>query len=161
VTGEAEQSHGGAGASRRATRGCGRAAFAAAAGAGKNAAHEIHTDPKRFRDLTRACAPPRRHRWSGGGGVSGKSLNIYRHGRWHQTWVDNSGTLLMLAGGLAGRSMVLSATGPSASDPKAIQQQRITWTPASDGSVRQLWESSSDSGRTWVVLFDGRYVRAK
>ena len=67
----------------------------------------------------------------------------------------------MLAGGPAGRSMVLSATGPSASDPKAIQQQRITWTPASDGSVRQLWESSSDSGRTWVVPFDGRYVRAK
>jgi len=99
--------------------------------------------------------------WSGGGGVSGKSLNIYSDGQWHQTWVDNSGTLLMLAGGLAERSMVLSATGPSASDPKATQLQRITWTPGSDGSVRQLWESSSDSGRSWVVMFDGRYVRAK
>ena len=39
-------------------------------------------------------------------------------------------------------------------------QQRITWTPASDGSVRQLWELSSDAGKTWTVLFDGRYVRA-
>jgi len=25
--------------------------------------------------------------------------------------------------------------------------------------VRQLWESSSDGGRTWTVLFDGHYVR--
>jgi hypothetical protein len=99
--------------------------------------------------------------WSGGGGVSGKSLNIYSDGQWHQTWVDNSGTLLMLAGGLAERSMVLSMSGPSAGDPKATQLQRITWTPGSDGSVRQLWESSTDSGRTWVVMFDGRYVRAR
>jgi hypothetical protein len=101
--------------------------------------------------------------WTGGGGVSGKSLNIFSGGdhQWHQTWVDNSGTLLMLAGGFVERSMVLSMTGPSASDPTATQLQRISWTPAGDGSVRQLWESSVDAGRTWVVLFDGRYVRAK
>jgi len=99
--------------------------------------------------------------WSGGGGFTGKSLNIYSDGQWHQTWVDNSGTLLMLAGGLAERSMVLSMTGPSPTDPKATQLQRITWTPGGDGSVRQLWESSTDAGRTWVVLFDGRYVRAR
>jgi hypothetical protein len=101
--------------------------------------------------------------WSGGGGVSGKSLNIYSDSdrRWHQTWVDNSGTLLMLTGGFVERSMVMSMTGPSATDPTATVQQRITWTPAADGSVRQLWESSADAGRTWTVLFDGRYVRVK
>ncbi|MGZ8260819.1 MAG: hypothetical protein ACXWUL_09755 [Caldimonas sp.] len=99
--------------------------------------------------------------WSGGGGVTGKSLNIYdpHDRRWHQTWVDNSDTLLMLTGGFVGRSMVMSMTGPSPSDPKLTVQQRITWTPAADGTVRQLWESSSDDGRTWTVLFDGRYVR--
>lgn len=67
----------------------------------------------------------------------------------------------MLTGGFAERSMVLSMTGPSPSDPKATLLQRITWTPAIDGSVRQLWESSADAGRTWIVMFDGRYVRAK
>ena len=38
--------------------------------------------------------------WTGNGGVTGKSLNIYDtiDRRWHQTWVDNGGTLLMLAG---------------------------------------------------------------
>lgn len=99
--------------------------------------------------------------WAGGGGVTGKSLNIYdaRDHRWHQTWVDNSGTLLMLTGGFAERSMVMSMIGPSPTDPARTVQQRITWTPAADGSVRQLWESSIDAGHTWTVLFDGRYVR--
>ena len=101
--------------------------------------------------------------WTGNGAVTGKSLNIYDavDRRWHQTWVDNSGTLLMLAGQLVDRSMVMSMTGPSPTDPKATVLQRITWTPASDGSVRQLWELSSDAGTSWTVLFDGRYVRAK
>jgi hypothetical protein len=101
--------------------------------------------------------------WTGNGGVTGKSLNIYDtiDRRWHQIWVDNSGTLLMLAGQLIDRSMVMSMTGPSPTDPKATVTQRITWTPASDGSVRQLWELSSDAGKTWTVLFDGRYLRAR
>ena len=101
--------------------------------------------------------------WTGHGGVTGKSLNIYDavDRRWHQTWVDNGGTLLMLVGRLVDRSMVMSLTGPSPSDPKVAVQQRITWTPAADGSVRQLWELSSDAGTTWTVLFDGRYVRAR
>jgi len=101
--------------------------------------------------------------WTGNGGVTGKSLNIYDvvDRRWHQTWVDNSGTLLILAGQLVDRSMVMSMSGPSPTDAKATVLQRITWTPASDGSVRQLWELSSDAGKTWTVLFDGRYVRAR
>jgi len=99
--------------------------------------------------------------WSGAGGVSGKSLNFYdrRDHRWHQEWVDGSGTLLSLAGGFADRSMVLAASAPDPADPSKTMQQRIAWTPAADGSVRQLWESSSDGGRTWTVLFDGHYVR--
>jgi hypothetical protein len=101
--------------------------------------------------------------WTGSGNVTGKSLNIYdvSDGRWHQTWVDSSGTLLMLAGGVAEASMVMSASTPSASDPKTTVTQRITWTPAADGSVRQLWETSKDGGQTWAVAFDGRYVRVK
>jgi hypothetical protein len=100
--------------------------------------------------------------WTGNGGVTGKSLNIYDpiDRQWHQTWVDNGGTLLMLAGKLVERSMVLSMSGPSPTDPKVTALQRISWTPGSDGSVRQLWELSSDDGRSWTVLFDGRYVRA-
>jgi hypothetical protein len=39
------------------------------------------------------------------------------------------------------------------------QQQRITWTPNADGTVRQFWDTSDDDGKTWVVSFDGIYRR--
>jgi len=39
-----------------------------------------------------------------------------------------------------------------------MARQRITWTPAADGNVRQLWEAADDEG-AWSVVFDGRYTR--
>src|SRR3954470_11889409 len=38
--------------------------------------------------------------WSGAGGSTGTSYNIYdrTQKKWHQTWVDNQGTLLQLDG---------------------------------------------------------------
>ena len=92
--------------------------------------------------------------WSGRGGFTGKSLNIYDRDdkRWHQTWVDSSGGLLMIAGSLVDRRMVLSSEAGGT-------WQRITWTPNDDGSVRQFWEASADAGKTWTVQFDGKYVR--
>ncbi|MEO6512607.1 MAG: hypothetical protein ABIO16_16530 [Nocardioides sp.] len=87
--------------------------------------------------------------WHGQGGVEGRSLNGYDADRdcWHQTWMDGSGGVLLLDGGLRDGAMVLEAPG-----------QRITWTQEAD-EVRQVWESSSDEGVTWTVAFDGRYVR--
>src|ERR1700758_1123418 len=44
-----------------------------------------------------------------GRGYSGESLNTYDAARkvWHQTWVDDSGLLLMLDGHWDGKNMVL------------------------------------------------------
>ena len=94
--------------------------------------------------------------WSGRGGSGGKSLNAYDRDdkRWHQSWIDNGGDRLVIAGGLVDKRMVMSSD-PAAAGPL----QRIAWTPNDDGSVRQLWESSADGGKTWTVQFDGRYVR--
>jgi hypothetical protein len=94
--------------------------------------------------------------WTSGSGPAsdGRSLNQYQvgTGQWEQYWVDAQGGRLLLRGGLQGASMVLaSEDGPA--------RQRITWTPNADGSVRQLWESSSDAGATWTVAFDGLYRR--
>jgi len=91
-------------------------------------------------------------------GYRGESLNAYDPGRrlWHQTWVDNQGTLLALEGGLQGSSMVMQGE-TTAGDGKATKH-RITWTPNSDGSVRQHWESADASG-TWKTVFDGKYTR--
>ena len=91
-------------------------------------------------------------------GYRGESLNTYDAGRklWHQTWVDNAGTLLLLDGGLQGTSMVLE--GQTTAADGAITKHRITWTPNADGSVRQHWQSTNDKGE-WTTAFDGRYTR--
>jgi hypothetical protein len=96
-------------------------------------------------------------RYSTGRGYSGESLNIYDPSRkvWHQTWVDSSGTLLLLEGSLDGKSMVLQGQVANANQ---IIKHRITWTPNADGSVRQHWESTNAKGE-WTTAFDGTYTR--
>ena len=96
-------------------------------------------------------------RYSTDRGYSGESLNTYDSARkvWHQTWVDNEGTLLLLEGGLHGASMVLE--GQTAGADGQVTKHRITWTPNADGSVRQHWESTDAKGQ-WTTAFDGRYT---
>ncbi len=99
--------------------------------------------------------------WVGRGNFAGESFNAWdaRRKRWHQTWVDAGGNLLMLEGTLEAGSMTLSdADMPAKQDRNAINE--IRWTPNADGSVRQLWRTSSDGGKTWAIAFDGKYVRA-
>ena len=97
-------------------------------------------------------------RYDTGRGYSGESLNIYDAGRkrWHQTWVDTSGTLLLLEGGLRGSSMVLE--GETTGADGTLTRHRITWTPNPDGSVRQHWESTVADGQ-WQTAFDGTYTK--
>lgn len=97
--------------------------------------------------------------WSGSRGGTGQSFNFYDAaiGKWHQLWVDNQGNHLHLIGGFADDRMVLEGTAPGP-DGKP-QQQRLSFFKNGDGSVRQLWESSADEGRTWTVVFDGLYTR--
>lgn len=98
-------------------------------------------------------------RYDTGRGYRGESLNIYDAGRkvWHQSWVDNTGTLLLLEGRRVGGRMVLEGqtAGEGAAPPT---RHRITWTPNADGSVRQLWESTDEQGH-WTTAFDGLYTR--
>ncbi|NGY05384.1 hypothetical protein [Solimonas terrae] len=95
--------------------------------------------------------------WHGSKGAEGESLNIYdaASGHWHQTWVDNSGALLQLDGGLVGKAMVLeNVHGPAA----ARVTERITWTPLPDGRVNQRWETIP-AGKPATISFDGYYRR--
>lgn len=87
----------------------------------------------------------------------GESLNIYDAARqvWHQTWVDSSGLLLVLEGGIRDGRMIMAGT-LTGSDG-VITKQRITWTPNPDGSVRQLWQTQKPGG-PWTTAFDGRYT---
>jgi hypothetical protein len=117
--------------------------------AGKVAGHN------RIEAIVGGCALS--ENWDGAAGNRGKSYNAYdaRTSTWQQFWVDARGGVLHLSGGLVGKSMVLRSTRAGA------HVDRITWTPNDDGTVRQLWESSEDSGTTWKVEFDGRYERIR
>jgi hypothetical protein len=92
--------------------------------------------------------------WQSVSGVAGISINTYSpaNGKWLQTWVDASGTLLLLAGTITDGSMVMT---------DAAGANRITWTPLEGGNVRQLWEVTRDGGETWTVTFDGVYTPAR
>jgi hypothetical protein len=97
-------------------------------------------------------------RYSTERGYRGESLNMYDAGRkvWHQTWVDTDGALLLLEGGLKGQSMVLE--GQSLDANGQVTKHRITWTPSSNGTVRQHWESTDAAGK-WTTAFDGTYSK--
>src|SRR4029077_8770583 len=64
--------------------------------------------------------------WQGVGGYQGHSLNAYdaARGHWHQTWLDSTGGVLMLDGGLVAGAMVLEGLAPG-EDPSAMLLQRI------------------------------------
>jgi len=99
-----------------------------------------------------------REEWTSARGSNGTSLNMYDAGagRWRQTWVDDSGSVLLITGEFRGGKMVLEGDSPEAGGKTT--RQRITWTPLAGGRVRQLWDSSADGGKTWKVEFDGTYT---
>lgn len=96
--------------------------------------------------------------WVGVGGMTGSSFTLYDRGanRWHQTWVDSRGELLLLDGGLERGAMVLHGERPARHGGRILH--RITWEPLG-ARVRQVWRQSSDGGATWQVVFDGMYER--
>jgi hypothetical protein len=125
---------------------------------------EVHTEDGQLAGTNRitsdfgGCAL--REEWTGAGGIRGESLNIYdgSTGRWHQTWVDGQGRLLLLDGGLdtLGR-MVLRGEGAGPGGAAIVNE--ISWEPRDDGTVVQTWSVSEDSGVSWRVVFKGIYAR--
>jgi len=92
-------------------------------------------------------------------GSIGTSLNKFdfSKNKWHQMWIDNSGSTLHLEGEFSGNKMVLTNVQQTR-DGKSIYH-RITWFNNANGTVRQLWEQSRDEGNTWVAVFHGLYKK--
>ena len=111
----------------------------------------------RIESILGGCAL--RETWAGAGGSNGTSYNAYdaTRRRWHQTWVDNQGSLLLLEGTFADGRMILE--GETLDTAGQSQRQRITWETKAPGRVRQLWETSTDGGATWTTAFDGLYAK--
>jgi hypothetical protein len=97
--------------------------------------------------------------WTSVDGGTGGSFSMYDVSRklWHQTWVDSSGTLVVLEGALKDGRMML--TGQQVDEKGKTEQTRMTWTQE-NGKVRQLWEASADGGKTWKVIFEAIYTKA-
>ena len=95
--------------------------------------------------------------WTSVDGGTGGSVTIYDNSRklWHQTWVDSTGTLVVLEGGFKDGAMVMN--GEMTQDGKRVQD-RMSWTPQGN-KIRQLWETSSDGGKTWKTIFDVYYSK--
>lgn len=96
--------------------------------------------------------------YDSGSDYRGNSHSMYdfNSGLWHQTWVDNTGMLLVLDGRLDDGSIILE--GVTVDDKGDVYDNRISWTPQDDGTVRQLWRARKDDGE-WQVIFDGLYIR--
>jgi hypothetical protein len=99
--------------------------------------------------------------WRGAAGDIGSSFNAYRPSTkmWHQTWVDNQGSVILLDGTYSGDVMTLR--GPFKTRKGTDAVNRIRWTHIDDDHVRQLWDYSLDGGKSWKVAFDGLYARVK
>lgn len=100
--------------------------------------------------------------WKGVSGDQGSSFNIFSSstGMWHQTWVDNAGTLLLL-NGKSPRPGVMTLTGMRRTKSGRDVEDRITWTKLDVNRVRQLWDFTADGGKKWSVIFDGTYIRRR
>lgn len=97
--------------------------------------------------------------WTGAGGGTGQSFNYYDRGdgKWHQMWVSNSGNVLALTGSYADGTLAMQGDRPGRGGTTVTD--RITFRHNDDGTVRQLWTTSTDGGKTWQPGFDGLYRR--
>ena len=99
--------------------------------------------------------------WTGGGagGGHGKSMNFYDTNRrqWRQVWIADGGGSLDYAGSFTNGAMRFEGWTLAPNGSRVLQ--KLTFFPISRDTVRQLFETSIDSGRTWQPGFDGRYVR--
>lgn len=93
------------------------------------------------------------------GKYTGTSQNFYNNktGQWEQLWIDNQGGTLHLKGNRTGNQMILQSDTLTNKEGNPYFH-RITWTLNSDGSVRQLWETTTNNTEV-VIAFDGLYKR--
>lgn len=101
-----------------------------------------------------------RENWiSAKGNFTGTSHNFYNYKtkQWEQIWVDNQGQSLHLKGHRTGNQMILQTDEETNSEGKLFYH-RVTWTLNDDGSVRQYWETITNTIEV-TVAFDGLYQK--
>jgi len=80
-------------------------------------------------------------------------------GQWKQTWVDNQGSYLDFSGGMEEGKMVLRRQFTNRQGNE-VSQRMVFYNIAKDG-FDWNWESSTDGGSNWKVLWQIKYSRRK
>ncbi len=97
--------------------------------------------------------------WAGSRGGKGKSYNFYDTNvkKWRQIWMADSGGPLDYTGEFRDGAMRFIGWNLDAQGNRL--EQKLTFFAIAPDTVRQLFEQSSDGGKSWKPTFDGRYVR--
>jgi hypothetical protein len=100
--------------------------------------------------------------WSGSG-QTGTSYNFYNKAddTWNQTYIDNSGTVLVLKGSFRNHQMILESEKVKSTQANFFYINRITWAKDSLNNVSQKWDIIDEKGNILQVAFDGTYKRKK
>ena len=98
--------------------------------------------------------------WKGTQGGTGSSISYYNasDSTWNQVWIDNTGNILKLKGGLQNGKMVLQSELQKGTRVDWFYNQ-ISWTPNENGTVTQLWEIYDKQGNLLQTAFLGIYHR--
>ena len=99
--------------------------------------------------------------WRNTQGWTGQSLNFYDADAklWRQIWVDTNAGVTRFEGTFTEGQMRFHGERVAANGQKA--PVKMTFTPLSDGRVRQMGEVSNDGGKTWTVEYDLYYSPAR
>lgn len=97
--------------------------------------------------------------WSSARAGTGSSVNYYHpgEGKWHQQWNDAGASIISISGALQEDAMVMEGTIYYLAQKRSATF-RGSWTPLTDGRVRQFFEEKDKHGN-WQVWFDGYYAR--
>lgn len=93
-------------------------------------------------------------------GYLGESWSVYNTNlkKWQQTWVDNQGAYIALAGSFSNGRMILF-TEPQQMPNGTRKQNRMTFYNIEQNSFDWDWEASTDGGKTWTMGWHIHYKR--
>lgn len=99
--------------------------------------------------------------WTGTQGGDGKSINYFdaTTNKWYQHWIGSGGGALRYEGNFKDDAMRFEGVTIGKDGKKTLQ--KLTFFKLDENTVRQLFEASTDDGKTWVTTTDLKYVKRK
>lgn len=97
--------------------------------------------------------------WESASGSKGKSFNYYDPGydHWRQIWVSDTGSVVEYTGKARDGGIFYTAETVNPADG-VVTHHKFEFTQYENGDVRQFWQTSTDGGKTYSTIWDGRYA---